>query len=307
MTNEQKYKTTEERFNAFYKKCGSCRVTICDRIKVINCFNNWLTLEAEEEKPKPCPFCGGKHLFVNIKGMKKYELTDETKTIADGTVLHRIRAVRDFTLSDGTKVLAGDLGGWIEKEGNLSRVGSAWVYGDACVYGDALVYGDAFVYGSARVYGDARVCGSSYVCGDARVCGSARVYGDAFAYGSARVCGDAFVYGSARVCGDAFVHGSARVYGDARVCGSSYVCGDAEVKSARDYAVFKNGWSSGMWFTYTKSNRKWKVGCFHGTGEELIAKAYKDSELSGKCYEAIVSAQEAIDKAIAEAEKEQAK
>lgn len=22
----------------------------------------------------------------------------------------------------------------------------------------------------------------------------------------------------------------------------------------------------------------WKVGCFYGTGEELIAKAYKDSE-----------------------------
>ena len=277
MTNEQKYKTTEERFNAFYKKCGSCRVTICDRIKVINCLNNWLTLEAEEEKTKPCPFCGGKHLFVNIKGMKKYELTYETKTIADGTVLHRIRAVRDFTLSDGTKVLAGDLGGWIEKEGNLSRVGSAWVYGDACVYGDALVCGDAEVYGNALVYGDAMVYG------------------------------DALVYGSARVCGDACVYGSARVYGDARVCGSSYVCGDAEVKSARDYAVFKNGWSSGRWFTYTKSNRKWKVGCFHGTGEELIAKAYKDSELSGKCYEAIVSAQEAIDKAIAEAEKEQAK
>jgi hypothetical protein len=32
----------------------------------------------------------------------------------------------------------------------------------------------------------------------------------------------------------------------------------------------------------------WSVGCFHGTGEELIAKAYKDSELSGKCYEASV-------------------
>lgn len=57
MTNEQKYKTAEERFNAFHKKCGSCGVTICDRIKVINCLNNWLALKAEE-KPEPCPFCG---------------------------------------------------------------------------------------------------------------------------------------------------------------------------------------------------------------------------------------------------------
>ncbi len=32
----------------------------------------------------------------------------------------------------------------------------------------------------------------------------------------------------------------------------------------------------------------WKVGCFHGTGEELVAKAYKDSEESGKHYAEIV-------------------
>ena len=43
-----------------------------------------------------------------------------------------------------------------------------------------------------------------------------------------------------------------------------------------------------LWFTYTRSNKMWKVGCFYGSGDELIKKAYADSELSGKCYEAIV-------------------
>ena len=33
----------------------------------------------------------------------------------------------------------------------------------------------------------------------------------------------------------------------------------------------------------------WKVGCFYGTGEELIKKAYQDSEDSGKHYEAYVN------------------
>ena len=42
----------------------------------------------------------------------------------------------------------------------------------------------------------------------------------------------------------------------------------------------------------------WKVGCFHGTGKELVAKAYRDSERSGKCYEAIVKAMEAIEEAM---------
>ena len=28
----------------------------------------------------------------------------------------------------------------------------------------------------------------------------------------------------------------------------------------------------------------WTVGCFRGTGEELIKKAYEDSELNGRNY-----------------------
>ena len=65
--------------------------------------------------------------------------------------------------------------------------------------------------------------------------------------------------------------------------------GDAWVTSQKDYIVFKNSWSSFRWFTYTKSNKMWKVGCFYGTGQELIKKAYEDSEQSGKCYEAYVN------------------
>ena len=33
----------------------------------------------------------------------------------------------------------------------------------------------------------------------------------------------------------------------------------------------------------------WKVGCFYGTGQELIDKAYRDSKDSGKHYEAYVN------------------
>ena len=197
---------------------------------------------------------------------KKYELTDETKEIG-GITLHRIRALMDISRYG---VRAGDIGGWIEAESNLPQYGNAWVSDDA------------------RVYGNAKVCGNAWVFGNAKVCGNAWVSDDA------RVYGDAGVYGDARV------YGNARVYGEALVNGNAEASGNAEVKSIRDYAVFKNGWSSGRWFTYTRSNRMWRVGCFHGTGEELIAKAYKDSELSGKCYEAIVRAAETIEAAQAE-------
>ena len=131
--------------------------------------------------------------------------------------------------------------------------------------------------------------------------GDAWVYGDAEVYGYARVCGDARVYGYAWVFGDARVYGYARVCSNARVCGGAEVCGNALVYGNADYMTFKNSWSSGRWFTYTRSNKMWKVGCFYGSGEELIKKAYADSEVSGKCYAAIVRTQEAIDKAIEEA------
>lgn len=39
----------------------------------------------------------------------------------------------------------------------------------------------------------------------------------------------------------------------------------------------------------TKSNHMWCVGCFYGTGQELIEKAYADSETSGQNYEHYVN------------------
>ena len=63
---------------------------------------------------------------------------------------------------------------------------------------------------------------------------------------------------------------------------------NAKVSGNADYIVFKNWWSSGRYFTWTRSNNMWSVGCFYGTGEELIKKAYADSEKNGREYERVV-------------------
>ena len=65
--------------------------------------------------------------------MKKYELTSETK-IVFGHILYRIKALSSFGY-----VSAGDLGGFLESEKNLSQNGNAWVSGNAEVSGDAEV------------------------------------------------------------------------------------------------------------------------------------------------------------------------
>ena len=209
---------------------------------------------------------------------KKYELIKTDTICAYGRTLFRVRYLCDIE----NIVAAGDIGGYIEGEYNLSQQGNSVVLGDAEVYGNAKVCGDAKVYGNAKVCGDAMVFGNAEVYGNAKVCGDAMVFGDAKVYGNAKVFGDAEVYGNAKVCGDAEVYGNAEV------------CGDAKVQSTRDYIVFKNFWSSGRHFTWTRSDNKWTVGCFYGTGEELIAKAYKDSQMKGREYERVVRYVESI-------------
>ena len=60
----------------------------------------------------------------------KYILTDVSKEVL-GVKLFQIKALVAFG-----NVSKDELGGWIEKEGNLSQDGDAWVYGDAMVYGN---------------------------------------------------------------------------------------------------------------------------------------------------------------------------
>ena len=80
--------------------------------------------------------------------MKKFELTANSKMHL-GKKLFQIKALISFG-----NVEEGDLGGFIEKEDNLSQYGDAWVYGNARVYGNAEVSGNARVSGNAWVSGN---------------------------------------------------------------------------------------------------------------------------------------------------------
>lgn len=76
--------------------------------------------------------------------MKKYEfVAGDEIVIAPGRTLKRIRALVAISLFG---VSAGVVGGYVEKEENLSQV-----YGDAWVYGDALVSGDKLIFWSTKV------------------------------------------------------------------------------------------------------------------------------------------------------------
>lgn len=88
--------------------------------------------------------------------MKKIELTTESITNEAGKKLFRIKALIDFG-----DVKAGELGGYVEKEGNVSQDDNAWVSDNALISGNAWVSGDALISGNTRVSGDARVSGNA--------------------------------------------------------------------------------------------------------------------------------------------------
>lgn len=251
--------------------------------------------------------------------MKKYKLTNETKEFC-GRTLHRIQALKTFA-----NVNEGDLGGWVEKEGNLSQGGKCWIFDDAMVYNNARVTDDAKLFDNAIVKDDAWISDRVWVSDNAIVGDKAQIKHDAEIYEHASVSGNAIVENNVRILGRARVYdnvrikddawisdraviedvvcvgekaqikGNARIKDNAQILGDAVVkdnariFGDAVIKSSEDYIVFKNWWSSGRFFTWTRSNNMWEVGCFYGTGEELIKKAYKDSDKSGREYERVVN------------------
>ena len=286
---------------------------------------------------------------------KKFEVTDiiinEGKKRFGGIPLYRIRALKDIPRHN---VKAGDLGGWVQSEKNLSQDGDCWIEGDSVVIcnahisGDALVYDKAVIRGCARITGEAKVGENAYVAdsafvtdrvsilesaqifgevgisGTAIIGGHAHISGRAMVFGGAIVSGDALIFGAAHISGQAFVSGSARVSEKARIRGNARVvadcairgnaiigggvgildnvviAGNAEVNSAYDFRCIRDTWDKGAIITYTRSNKRWQVKSFHGTGEELIAWGYKESELAGKSYKALVECFTALDAAIEE-------
>lgn len=275
---------------------------------------------------------------------KKYEiLKDDYVCLSEGKA-YRIKALKSFN-----DVKAGDLGGYIQNESNLSHDGDCWLYDNAKVFenarvldnarikDEALVYGNSTVYNDAFVSGESEVYDNSKVFEKARIWENAEIFGNAMIFGSAeikdfavinafaKVYGNAVVSDYSSVSGDAIVYDNAGIFdrafvvdhttvsenavikndviiadyvnicGDVQLIGDLYFSGNTTISSMHDYIVFKNNWSSGRYFMYIKPTKLWIVGCFTGTSDELVEKAYKDGENIGKHYEAYVKLVEQLE------------
>lgn len=200
---------------------------------------------------------------------KKFELTDET--FYDECVearVYRIKALRDFG-----DVKAGDLGGFVEEERNLSHDGTCWIYDNAIVCGrskvndksevrDTAVISDkSCVWHNSRIYENAQVHNS-------RIDGGV-VHGEAYV-NDADVLWQGEVKDTAYVTGGVIRNGAV-VADNAHVSGYSYIDGydtivgrnasitDGEVYSTNDYHVF--GGYNGIFVTWLRDDNGFVI--FH--------------------------------------------
>lgn len=216
--------------------------------------------------------------------------------------------------------------------GNTEVLGRAAVRDDARVCYSASVRDDALVAGRASLTGSAQVTGYAQVTGDAQVGDYAHVTGHAKVADSALILGFPIVKGRAVIKDFAVVRGNAVVKDDATVAGHAAVADEASVgenallddygfvkqsakvgrgaliRHAFDVMIFSNTWSSSRMFNCYRNREggwTWAVGCFIGASKELVAKAYKDSEMSGDCYKAAVEYAEKIYKRVKAGEKDE--
>jgi carbonic anhydrase/acetyltransferase-like protein (isoleucine patch superfamily) len=222
----------------------------------------------------------------------KYEMTTETMVMPNGETLSRIRALKDFD-----SVKAGEYGGFICHELNLSQYDNCWIGKRAFVYENAVVYGDAKIYDYASVYGSARICeraqisgaaavfGKALVLGEAQIRGKAQIYDRAQVLGTSEIrgsvhvferaevlggtiCGEARISGEAVVTDDAYIIDNAVASGDAYVNGQMRLYGNASVKSRNDMIYFCGvGSSHARLYAYRTADGGVSVlrGCFQGT------------------------------------------
>lgn len=150
--------------------------------------------------------------------MNKYEFTGNTLNY-DGITLRQIRALKDFSAADGIAVIAGQVGGYIEDEKNLSHDGACWIDETSYVYGYGVVKDDAQVRAESRVYDFAEVSGKAVI-------EYSQVYTHACITENASACESKIGY-YAKVSGNARIVDSS--IENATVCDNASVCDNSEI------------------------------------------------------------------------------
>lgn len=269
-------------------------------------------------------------LFRQYEPKEKFELVKENTKIAynaDGeeVTLYQIRALRDFTCPyklnpDGeslgdTLIKKGTLGGWVEKEENLSHEDGCWIFEEGIVRDNARVEGNARVASRALVKDNAIV--KDYSC----ITDSAYVYGNAVLSDCTKMKGMVSIGGNSKTNGYVSVNGNSQIHGDSvldghiflngtivvegvKLTGVVHLCGQYlvsfDVDGNKGIAAYRTtelideqnpDFDKYNVYEYLVASTKediWSVYNFRGTGEELIQYVEKNYPASTEYYRNLV-------------------
>lgn len=236
---------------------------------------------------------------------RKYELTKETKTYFGQTV-YRIKSLRTFIDKGGNIVNAGDLGGFVRSELNLSHEGRCWVRDDAVVTDYAVVDKNALLMKDCLAYGTANISDNSVITDNSIIGEESKVFGNSIIRGDCRIHGnvqikDSYLNGSISISDfaeisnstitdgiiviennanieNSSIRGLANIGGDAKIYNVNLKSSNinlsygANIKSNNDFLVI--GPIGSRWdyttFYITKDNSIWVCcGCFTGSIEDF--------------------------------------
>ena len=261
---------------------------------------------------------------------KKFELVKENTKIAynsngEEITLYQIRALREFTcpyklnpdgeILDQTLVKKGDLGGYVEKEENLSHEGGCWIFEEAEVRDNARVEENARLVGRSLVKDNAVIKGYSclatnaYVWGNAVLDGATQMKGYVSIGGNSTTNGYVCIHGECQVRGDSVLDGhiflngtvvveNVKLTGIIHLCGQYYVTFD--VNDNKGIAAYRTtelideqnpDIDKFNIYEYLVASTKediWSVYNFRGTGEELIQFVEKNHPTSTEYYRNLV-------------------
>lgn len=197
---------------------------------------------------------------------KKYEiLMDEENTIEwKGHTLHRIKALRDFN-----DVRKGDIGGYVEKEKNLSHYGDCWIYDDAKAMDNSRVYDNSAMYDDSEMYDN------SIMCNNSKMYDNSEMHGNTEMHSNSIMCDNSKMYNYSEMHDDSRMYDYSEMYGDSRLYGDSELNNKAKLygklfSKVEDFIEINN--PQGRLVTCVKKGDEilYNVGCQDEITEETF-------------------------------------
>ena len=187
---------------------------------------------------------------VNTMVDKKYGLIDEDHEHG----LFRIIALKDFA-----GVEKGTLGGFIEKEDNLSQEGDCWIGKDCELHNDSRVEGNAKIYGHVSLYDNVLVKDNASIFSKLglTLMGDCKIYDHASLDAEGSISGNVEIFERCIIEGEVQFFDNVKIHGDIYLYGYLYMGGDANVEYNKDVAIFKELWDRGRHLTWKRSNNHW--------------------------------------------------